>query len=132
VSAAFTSAPVHVYDSDVLPPLTTGAYNVVQRGQVVPVKITVGCNGFLGGLHPAISIRSGDYDPAVDPGDPSYVVPDTASSADTSGVMREGNQQYVYNLGVPSNGSAGQLYTVLMRPFGGSAPTLYAVLKIRR
>ena len=132
VSAAFTSAPVHVYDGDVLPPLTTGAYNVVQRGQVVPVKITVGCNGFLGGLHPAISIRAGDYDPGVDPGDPSYVVPDTASSADTSGVMREGNQQYVYNLGVPSNGSAGQLYTVLMRPFGGSAPTLYAVLKIRR
>jgi hypothetical protein len=132
VSAAFTSAPVHVYEGDVLPPLTTGAYNVVQRGQVVPVKITIGCNGFLGGLHPAISIRAGDYDPAVDPGDPSYVVPDTASSADTSGVMREGDQQYVYNLGVPSNGSAGQLYTVLIRPFGGSAPTLYAVLKIRR
>jgi hypothetical protein len=36
------------------------------------------------------------------------------------------------NLGVPSNGGAGQLYTVLIRPFGGSAPTLYAVLKIRR
>ena len=55
-----------------------------------------------------------------------------ASSADTSGVMREGNAQYMYNLGVPSNTSAGQLFTVLIRPFGGSAPTLYAVLKIRR
>jgi hypothetical protein len=53
----------------------------VQRGQVVPVKISIGCNGFLGGLQPAISIRAGDYDPAVDPGDPSYVVPDTSSSA---------------------------------------------------
>jgi hypothetical protein len=96
------------------------------------VKMTIGCNGFLSGLHPAISIRAGDYDPNVDPTDPSYVVPDTASSADTSGVMREGNAQYLYNLGVPSNTSAGQLFTVLIRPFGGSAPTLYAVLKIRR
>jgi uncharacterized protein len=132
VSAPFTSGPVTVYDGDILPPLTAGAYNLVQRGQVVPVKITIGCDGFLSGLHPAISIRSGDYDPTVDPGDPSYTVPDTAPNADTSGVMREGNQQYLYNLGVPSNGSAGQLYTVLIRPFGGSAPTLYAVLKIRR
>jgi endonuclease/exonuclease/phosphatase family metal-dependent hydrolase len=132
VSAPFTSTPVHVYDGDVLPPLTAGAFNLVQRGQVVPVKITIGCNGFLSGLHPAISIRAGDYDPSVDPSDPSYVVPDTSSSADTSGVMREGNEQYMYNLGVPSNASAGQLYTVLVRPFGGTTPTLYAVLKIRR
>ena len=60
------------------------------------------------------------------------VVPGTSSSADTSGVMREADGQYTYNLGVPSNASTGQLYTVLIRPFGGSAPTLYAVLKIRR
>jgi hypothetical protein len=46
--------------------------------------------------------------------------------------MREADGQYTYNLGVPSNASVGQLYTVLIRPFGGSAPTLYAVLKIRR
>jgi uncharacterized protein len=132
VSAPFTSAPVHVYDAGLLSPLTTGAYNLVNRGQVVPVKLTIGCGGFLGGLRPEIAIRSGDYDPGVDPGDPSYIVPDSSSSADTSGVMRENGQQYQYNLGVPSNGSAGQLYTVLIRPFGGSAPTLYAVLKIRR
>jgi hypothetical protein len=31
----------------------------------------------------------------------------------------------MYNLGVPSNATVGQLYTVLIRPFGGSAPTLY-------
>jgi hypothetical protein len=127
-----TSTPVHVYDGDVLPPLTSGVFNLVQRNQVVPVKITIGCNGFLSGLHPAISIRAGAYDAGVDPSDPSYVVPDTSSSADTSGVMREGDGQYLYNLGVPSNASAGQLYTVLVRPFGGTTPTLYAVLKIRR
>jgi endonuclease/exonuclease/phosphatase family metal-dependent hydrolase len=131
VSAPITAPAVHVYDATVLPPLMAGAFNVVQRGQVVPMKITVGCNGFLAGLHPAISMRAGEYDPAVDPGDPSYTVPGSGSSADTSGVMREANEQYVYNLEVPA-GPAGQLYTVLIRPFGGSAPTLYAVLKLRR
>ena len=132
MSAPFTSAPVTVYDGQVLPPLNSGAFNLVKKGQVVPVKITVGCNGFTSGLHPLISIRSGDYDPSVDPGDPSYAVPDTVSGADTSGVMRETDQQYVYNLAVPSNASAGDLFTVLVRPFGGSAPTLYAVLKIKK
>ena len=95
-------------------------------------SLPIGCGGFLGGLHPAISIRAGAYDADVDPSDPSYVVPGTSSSADTSGVMREAEGQYMYNLGVPSNASTAQLYTVLIRPFGGSAPTLYAVLKIRR
>ena len=134
VSDPFTSAPVQVYDGSLLPPLTPGAFNLVQKGKVVPVKITVGCNGFLSGLHPLISIRSGDYDPSVDPGDPSYDVPDSSSAADTSGVMREvtGDELYVYNLGVPSNASVGALYTILVRPFGGSAPTLYAVLKIKK
>jgi predicted extracellular nuclease len=134
ISQPFTSPAVHVYSGSVLPPLTAGAYNVVNRGQVVPVKITVGCNGFLGGLQPAISLRAGDYDPSVDPSDPSYVVPPSGSAADTSGVMREvtADQQYIYNLAVPSNATAGSLYTILIRPFGGSSPTLYAVLKIKK
>jgi hypothetical protein len=106
VSAPFTSPTVHLYDADILPPLTAGAFNLVQRGQVVPVKLTIGCGGFLGGLHPAISIRAGAYDADVDPSDPSYVVPGTSSSADTSGVMREAEGQYMYNLGVPSNARA--------------------------
>src|SRR5207244_8129974 len=45
VSDPFTSPPVQVYDGSILPPLTAGAFNVVNRGQVVAVKITVGCNG---------------------------------------------------------------------------------------
>ena len=45
VSAAFTSPAVHVYNADILPPLTAGAFNLVQRGQVVPVKLTIGCGG---------------------------------------------------------------------------------------
>jgi hypothetical protein len=46
-------------------------------------------------------------------------------------VMRESAGQYIYNLGVPSTASSGQPFTILMRPFGGSSPTLYAVLKIK-
>src|SRR5262249_21057638 len=113
------------------PPLDQNSVNLVQRGQVVPTKISVGCGGFLGGLAPAISLRVGDYDPNVDPGDPSYFVGDSASSADTSGFMREADGLYIYNLQVP-NRPAGTLVTVLIRPFGGDGPRLHALLRIRR
>jgi hypothetical protein len=123
ISAPYSASSVHVYNASILPPLTADAFNLVQKGSVVPVKITVGCNGFLSGLHPLISIRAGAYDPGVDPSDPSY---------ESRGVMRENGQQYHYNLDVPSTASAGQLFTVLVRPFGGSSPTLYAILKIKK
>ena len=48
-----------------------------------------------------------------------------------AGLMREIGDQYVYNLVVP-NSPAGSIYTVLVRPFGGTAPVLFALLKIRR
>jgi uncharacterized protein len=131
VSDPFTSSPVHVYSGSFRPPIDPDSLNLVQRGQVVPVKITVGCNGFLSGLHPLISIRGGDYDPNVDADDPSYLVAESAPNSDTGGVMREVEGQYLYNLVVP-NGSAGTIYTVLVRPFGGTSPVLYALLKIRR
>ena len=134
VSEPRTSDPVSVYNGSLLSPLTAGAYNAVQKGQVVPVKITVGCNGFLSGLRPAISMRSGDYDPNVDTNDPTYAVPASVSAADTSGVLREvtGDALYIYNLAVPANATAGQLFTVVVRPFGGGTPALVAVLKVRK
>lgn len=134
VSAPFTSPTVHVYDGSFRNPLSASAVNLVQRGQVVPVKVAVGCIGFLGGLSPAIALRAGDYDPNVDPGDPTYVVPASVSNADTSGVMREvtADQLYLYNLAVPSTATAGALYTVLIRPFGGDSPALHVLLKIRK
>jgi hypothetical protein len=131
ISDPFTSAAVHVYNGSILSPLQAGSFNVVQAGRIVPVKMTIGCGSFLSGLQPSISIRAGDFDPNVDPSDPSYEVPPTNSAADTTGVMREGDQQYLYNLGVPANATTGQLFTVLIRPFGGTAPTLYVVLKVK-
>jgi hypothetical protein len=113
------------------PPIDPDAVNLVNRGQVVPVKVTVGCNAFLSGLQPLIAIRTGDYDPNVDADDPSYDVGDTAGNADAGGVMREAGDQYIYNLAVPT-APAGTLFTIAVRPFGGSAPVLHALLKIRR
>ncbi|HEY6835987.1 MAG TPA: Ig-like domain-containing protein [Gaiellaceae bacterium] len=131
-SVPFTPAgAVRVYDGGFNPPVDPESVNLVQAGQVVPVKIAVGCNGFLGGLHPAITMRAGDYDPNVDPDDPTYFVQDSASNADTDGVMRESSGQYVYNLRVPT-AQAGTIYTLLIRPFGGSQAALHALLKIRR
>jgi hypothetical protein len=122
---------VQVYDGGFNPPVDPDAVNLVQARQVVPVKVTVGCNGFQSGLRPAISMRAGDYDPNVDPDDPTYFIQDSASNADTDGVMRESGGQYLYNLRVPT-APAGTIYTVLVRPFGGSPAALHALLKIRR
>ena len=41
------------------------------------------------------------------------------------------DQQYIYNLAVPT-APTGSLFTVLIRPFGGTAPTLHVLLKIRK
>jgi predicted extracellular nuclease len=131
VSAPLTSPTVHVYSAGFRPPIDPDAVNLVNRGQVVPVKVTVGCNAFLSGLQPLIAIRTGDYDPNVDADDPSYDVGDTAGNADAGGVMREAGDQYIYNLAVPT-APAGTLFTIAVRPFGGSAPVLHALLKIRR
>jgi predicted extracellular nuclease len=131
VSAPFTSTAVQVFGGSFQPPVDPESVNLVRAGQVVPVKIFVECNGFQSGLHPLITLRAGDYDPNVDPDDPTYYVQDSASQADTDGVMRESAQQYLYNLIVPSS-PAGSLFTVAVRPFGGSMPVLHALFRIRR
>lgn len=133
VSQPFTSTAASVYNGVFNPPLTAGVYNAVQKGQVVPVKISIGCNGsFLSGLHPAINLKSGDADPNTDLSDPTANVATSVSAADTSGLMREVDGQYIYNLAVPSNATANSLFTVYVRPFGGTSPVMMVVLKIRK
>src|SRR5207249_2070485 len=83
------SSVVHVFGEAFRPPIDPGSLNLVQHGQAVPVRIIIGCSEFLSGLHPSIAIRSGDYDPNVDADDSSYEVADSASNADTDGLMRE-------------------------------------------
>ncbi len=132
-SAVATSSAVNTYDADFLSPLRAGVYNAVQTGRVVPVKITVGCSGtFLGGLTPAIQLLTGEVDPGTDPGDASLNISTTSvSAADTTGVMRQVDGEYIYNLHVPT-AAANALFTVRVRPFGATGGSLYIVLKIRR
>lgn len=133
VSAPFTSTAVVALDSAFLPPLQAGSYNKVKGGQVIPVKINVGCDGALAsGLSPAIQLLSGDVDPSTDPGDgSSNVATESVSSADTSGIMRAADGQYIYNLLVPS-GAAGTKYTVRVQPTGTAAGgARYVVIQLR-
>ena len=57
-SVSFTASTFHGH---FLAPLKEGARNLVQKGQVVPVKIDFGCPGSMPGLTPAIKLLKGDY-----------------------------------------------------------------------
>ena len=130
-SAVATSTAVNVAEVAFAAPFTSDGYNIVRSGQVVPVRLDVGCDGTaLEGLSPSIQLLSGDVDPAADPGDPAQLVPTTDASADSSNVMRSAGGSYLYNLRVPSAPS-GSLFTVRIRPFAGSTSAAYAVLQIR-
>jgi hypothetical protein len=130
-SAPATSGAVAVYDAAYLSPLREGVYNLVQKGRVVPVKVSIGCGGFVSGLSPKIQLLTGDIDPDTDPGDSSLNVDTTSvSGADTTGIMREVDGQYIYNLLVPS-AAAGTKFTIRVN-LGGGAGGAYVVLQIRK
>lgn len=130
VSAPFISAPVTVAGASYAAPLAEGARKVVRAGQVVPVRVVIGCQGqSLGGLTPSIRLLAGDVDPATTADDPAVVVPATGATGDTSGLMRETGGAYVYNLRVPSAPS-GSLFTVRVRP-AATGGAVNAVLQIR-
>jgi hypothetical protein len=120
-SAAFTaSTSVQVYGGNWLPPLQVGKDNMVQKGQVVPVKISVaGCDGLnLAGLNPEIRLAKGDPTAGINEAD--VVVPTSVSAADTTGFMRPVSDGYIYNLRIPSDATvkANDIYTIRVSPFG--------------
>ena len=127
ISAAASSAAVSVYDGGFRPPLDhPTAMNLVQKGSVVPVKITVGCAGvFNSGLTPKISLVPADAATLDDADlDLTLNVPTTVSKADTTGLMRLVDGQYLYNMQVPS--AVGSQYAIVVRPFGtGSRLTTF-------
>jgi hypothetical protein len=50
------------------------------------------------------------------------------------GFMRAVDDGYIYNLKVPTNAIANDLFTIRVRPFGNGNPSssMYVVLKIRK
>jgi hypothetical protein len=131
-SAAVSSDSVNVYNASFAPPVDAAPYvNTVQKGRVIPVKISVSCNGNIANLLPSIQLLTGDKT------DGSETTADeietyTVSSADTTGVMRAADGGYIYNLRVPDVANA--YYTVRVNPFGGSnaSSNMYALLKTRK
>jgi hypothetical protein len=125
---------VSVYDAAFGPPLVDGSTNMVQKGQIVPVKISIGCGTTtLTNLAPHIQLLGASVSPETEIGS-TTVTPNPVLAADTTQTMRPVDGGYVYNLRVPSNAAAGAEYTVLVNPFGDAADDaatgMYLVLKI--
>ncbi len=121
-----SSATVTVIGAQVLEPAADAAGRMVQRGQVVPLKVRVGCgDGNLGGLAPTVGLLAGGTEMAA------------WSSNGGPGVMRELDGMYVFNLRVPgaANGAtlrSGDALVVTITPFGPGGGSLDLVLTIRR
>ena len=134
VSASVTSDVVRVQEAHFGPPLDEGVFNTIQKGRVVPVKISIGCAGLnLSGLQPAIQLLKGDKSDGSETGSDA-IETFSSSAADTTGIMRAVDDGYIYNLQVPTNAVANDLYTVRVRPFGdgNTGASMYVVLKIRK
>ena len=126
---------VSVYDGAFDPPLVDGSTNMVQKGQIIPVKISIGCGTTnLTNLTPHIELLSGNVSPEIESGSTTVTTP-SVLAADTTQTMRPVDGGYIYNLQVPSNAAANQEFTILANPFGATADHaatgMYVVIKIR-
>src|SRR5215217_5590097 len=127
---------VSVYNGAFSPPLVDGTTNLVQKGQIVPVEISVGCGTTnLTNLTPHIQLLSGNVSPESEAGS-TTVKTSSVLTADTTQTMRPVDGGYIYNLQVPSNAAANQKFTILVNPFGVTADRaasgMYVVIKIRK
>ena len=125
--SATSDATVSVGEGAVLPPLGSGK-DLVQTGQVVPVKVRIACDGVSwAGLAPAITlVHADDTYPAS-----------SVAAVDHPGVMREVDGIYLYNLRIPSSlGShdlvRGDELTIRVEPFGSAGGALDVVVQIRK
>jgi VCBS repeat-containing protein len=130
---------VTTFHGHFLAPLKEGTINMVQKGQVVPVKIDFGCPGSMPGLTPAIQLVKGDFtvdsESSLTPIDPTLSV----SAADNTGWMRAADGKYIYNMLVPKTGdmTAGTKLTIRVRPLATpsnptNGPLMQIVLQIRK
>src|SRR5215218_9305722 len=79
---------VSVYNGAFSPPLVDGSTNLVQKGQIVPVEISVGCGTTnLTNLTPHIQLLSGNVSPETEAGS-TTVTTASVLTADTTQTMR--------------------------------------------
>jgi len=130
---------VSAYEARFGQPLDEGVHNTVQKARVVPVKISIGCSDDdLKGLKPAIQLLKGDKTSATENAS-DEVETHSSSAADTTGIMREVDGGYHYDLEVPTKYAdgtevkSGDLLTIRVRPFGdgNKEASMYVVLKIK-
>jgi hypothetical protein len=126
---------VSVYNGAFDPPLVDGSTNMVQEGQVVPVRISIGCGATnLTNLTPHIELLSGNVSPEIESGS-TTVTTASVLAADTGQIMRPVDRGYIYNLQVPGDAAANQEFTIRVNPFGATADHaatgMYVVIKIR-
>ena len=141
--ASLGSNPFRVYNGGFLPPIDTPATNLTLKGKVLPIKISVSCNGqaITTGLTPSIKLLNGDVAPGTETGS-DEVEAYSSSVADQTGWMRPVDGGYIYNLQVPGDASVkvNQLFTVRVNPFATKDPlnvnpqggAMYALLKIKK
>jgi hypothetical protein len=127
---------VNVYDAALGPPLVDGSTNLVQNGQILPVKISIGCGTTnLTNLTPHIQLLSGNVSPENEM-ESTTVTSTPVSAAHTTQTMRPVDGGYVYNLQVPTNAAANTEYTILVNPFGPTADSaatgMYLDIKISK
>jgi hypothetical protein len=127
---------VSVYDGAFGPPLVDGSTNIVQKGQVIPVEISVGCGATdLTNLTPHIRLLGGNVSPETESGS-TTVTTTPVLAADTTRTMRPNEGGYTYNLQVPNDAAANQQFTIRVNPFGATADHeasgMYVVIKIRK
>ncbi len=117
-----------------LQPIDEGVVNTVQKGRVIPIKVQVLCDGVeTTGLTPTIQLLNGDKtDGTATTADMIETL--SSAAADTTGVMREADGFYIYNLKVPTSATTNQLFTIRVRPNGDTDPAsaIYALLRIRK
>jgi len=135
---SLSSNPIQVYNASFRPPIDGPATNLTLKGKVLPVKISVVCDGqVISGLSPTIALLNGDVQPGAE-GPDDVVEAYSTSGADTTGIMRPVDGGYLYNLQVPggANVAVGQTFTVRVNPFGTHASnpggSMYALLKIKK
>ena len=123
-----------VYNGAFSPPLVDGSTNIVQKGQVIPVEISVGCGTTnLTNLIPHIQLLGGNVSPETESGS-TTVTTTPVLAADTTQTMRPVDGGYIYNLQVPNDAAANQKFTIRVNPFGATADHaatgMYVVIKI--